>query len=221
MNDAFTDDDLANAEDRMRQAEAESTGIAISLFALPPHWLRERTMNETMNEPRRRLLRDWGPADDMEEWPTEKDRADALAVHARSPEHHYSLDDCRNAIQAEAARTADRPSLRAAILNGIDERIRPVEWPNGMADRVIGAIDAALRQALEGEEADLRPGRSTEDDPQENPDRVPSQDEAPYCRFPRWEPTDCLWVCCHGGSGCGGCRAWPQNCREATSAQDR
>jgi hypothetical protein len=56
----------------------------------------------------------------------------------------------------EAARSADRPSLREAILNGIDERIRPVEWPNGMADRVIGAIDAALRQALEGEEARQR-----------------------------------------------------------------
>lgn len=53
-------------------------------------------------------------------------------------------------------------------------------------------------------------GRGGEKSPTQ--DGRPAENEPPWCRFPRYDTTDRIWVCCHGGTSCGGCHAWPNNC---------
>lgn len=54
----------------------------------------------------------------------------------------------------------------------------------------------------------------------DNPDVKPTQNEPPNCVYPRWEATDKIWICCHGGINCGGCSAYPQNCIERRERHD-
>jgi len=42
----------------------------------------------------------------------------------------------------------------------------------------------------------------------------------PRCRFPYFDTVDLQWVCCHGGSNCGGCATYPENCRPWTVKTD-
>lgn len=41
---------------------------------------------------------------------------------------------------------------------------------------------------------------------------TPTSKEKPYCTYPLWSDIDQVWVCCHGGTNCGGCSAFPNAC---------
>jgi len=43
-------------------------------------------------------------------------------------------------------------------------------------------------------------------------DKKPAPNERPFCQYPRWSAYDKVWLCCHGGTGCGACSAYPDAC---------
>ena len=45
--------------------------------------------------------------------------------------------------------------LREALVREIDKRVGPLDWPNGLADRVLAAIDAALAAQVPAQELDV------------------------------------------------------------------
>lgn len=53
------------------------------------------------------------------------------------------------------------------------------------------------------------------------PTKKPTPNERPFCQYPRWDGLyDHVWLCCHGGTGCGGCATFPQSCKPKGEEMD-